>query len=147
MMRLDQFICDTCNQIIKNYEDGAIEWISPYDENGKQLPSNSFRICHKNSNCYTIYHKDPFGVSRQLVDFNGEMKIINLLEMIDRDNCVFELNGLSEYIELFRRLTIPHYEEARQYWNEANNDGLIKNKVTCFREQNLKTIIERYKNI
>jgi hypothetical protein len=145
MIPLEQFICDTCNQIIENYGDGAIEWISPSDENGKQLPPNSFRICHKNSNCYSIYKKVAFGVSRELVNFSDKMKIIELLGMIDKEYFPFDQNSLNEYIELFRRLTIPYYEEARQYWHEADNEGLIENKITCYQENNLEKIINRFK--
>ena len=145
MMLLDQFICDTCNQIIENIEEGAIEWISPFDGNGKQLPSHSFRICHNNYNCYSIYKKVTGGVSRELVHFNDKIKIIELLAIIDKEYFPFDQNSLNEYIELFRRLTIPYYEEARQYWNEANNEGLINNKTSCFQQDNLERIINRFK--
>ena len=31
-----------------------------------------------------------------------------------------------EFLEILRRLMIPYYEEARQYFSRAENDGLIE---------------------
>jgi hypothetical protein len=141
MEPLEQFICDTCDTIIEKVENGAIEYLSSYDKDGKQLPLKSFRICHAKSQCYK--HLNTSGkCSRMLSEFNEENKVILLLELIDREYVSYDLESLKEFLELFRRLTIPYYEEARQYWASAKKDGLIINKITCYQESSLKKIIK-----
>ena len=35
------------------------------------------------------------------------------------------VRNLEEWAEVFRRLHIPHYEEARQYWSATEADGVF----------------------
>ncbi len=51
-----------------------------------------------------------------------------------------------EFTELLRRLTIPHYEEARRYWGKATADGEFDgaNEVSPYQQRTLKRIIETY---
>jgi len=51
------------------------------------------------------------------------------------------------FTELFRRLHIPYYEEARIYFDEARSDGFFEghNEFTIYSQPNLINIIEEYK--
>jgi hypothetical protein len=87
-----------------------------------------------------------------LSDFLGEIGIINLLCMIDPGpyhSRVFKgpsIKDFREFVEIARRLTIPYYEEARQWWIEATNDGYFSgsNEIYIYLPKSLKQMIEHY---
>ena len=56
------------------------------------------------------------------------------------------INDIREYVELVRRLTIPYYEEARMYWQEALDDGYFTdaNEIWIYGTKTLKHLIEEY---
>lgn len=56
------------------------------------------------------------------------------------------VRDVREFVEFARRLTIPHYEEARKYWSSANSDGFFYggNEIWIYLPQTLKSLIERY---
>ena len=45
-----------------------------------------------------------------------------------------------------RRMTVPYYEEARIYWDEAEADGFFAdgNEYWIYQPITLKELIERY---
>lgn len=58
-------------------------------------------------------------------------------------------NGLqiAEFTEVLRRLTIPHYEEARLYFKQAAQDGFFDevNEIALYSQDTLSFIIHKYK--
>ena len=57
-----------------------------------------------------------------------------------------QISDFREFVDFFKRLTIPYYEEARQYFQEAIEDCEIsdENEIYLFTEENLKRIVQRY---
>ncbi|WP_278353178.1 hypothetical protein [Chryseobacterium gleum] len=57
-----------------------------------------------------------------------------------------EIENLREFAELQRRLLLPYYEEARQYWNEAINQGYFGeiNEISIYMPNFLKRMIEDF---
>ena len=55
-----------------------------------------------------------------------------------------------DFLEIMRRLTIPHYEEARQFFSNVEYDYYIDNirdykkGYASWHQQTLKNIIEKY---
>jgi len=150
---LEQFYCDTCGQIIQTPKEGWFEWISTNDETTGQSIDKEFRICHHKSKCQIHGTSRRRGCSDvQLTDFLGEIGIINLLCMIDPGpyhSPVFKgpsVKDFREFAEVARRLTIPYYEEARQWWTEATNDGYFSdsNEIYIYLPRSLKLMIEHY---
>ena len=49
-------------------------------------------------------------------------------------------------MELVRRLTIPHYEEARLYWDKAKQNGFFEgaNEIWVYLPNNLRDLIQEY---
>ncbi|HEY5534240.1 MAG TPA: hypothetical protein VIL99_04770 [Ignavibacteria bacterium] len=148
---LEQFICDSCGQIIEKPKDGWFEWISSSDNSSNMPIDSEFRICHHNSNCQI--HSRRRGCSDvHLSDFLGHTGIINLLSMLDPgpyhapDYHGPSVNNFREFTEIARRLTIPHYEEARQWWSDATNDGYFDdiNEIAIYQPSYLKAMIEHY---
>lgn len=162
LIPLKQFYCDTCGEIINSPEEGWIEWISKYNEVSGLDDIHSFRIVHhyscsplastKKYGCYQ--HTDEDGRSDvHLQDFIcEEYKMANILRFLDIGSYhVPDYKGsgivdLREYVEIVRRFTIPYYEEARQYWEEALEDGYFQdsNELWIYGVDNLKNLVEKY---
>lgn len=161
---LEQFYCDTCDQLIQAPEQGMVEWIESMDE-----PAHSFRIVHhieyspkadseiprsekpRPQGCYkhqnTVKNKD-IGLDK----FLGKDGLVKLIHFIDvgpyhvpkYDGVQFE-DG-REFAELFRRLQLPYYEEARKYWDRAKQDGFFEgaNEMWIYQPEVLEEIIDVY---
>lgn len=159
---LTQFYCDTCGEIINSPEEGWIEWISKYDETKQRDEIHSFRIVHHyshspiatetNEGCYK-HTWTPGKSDAHLHHFISEdYKMANILRFLDigpyhdPDYKGTGLTDMRQYVETVRRLTIPYYEEARQYWNEALADGFFNdaNELWIYGVNNLKRLIETY---
>lgn len=149
MIPLKQFICDTCGGVIQNIQVGWMEWLSIDDP--KKILYEKFRICHHENRCMK-YANDPEVNDGHLEDFLDEDGRLDLLSMIDPGPFVkANFDGpsvvdLRQFMEIYRRLTIPYYEEARQYFNLAKSDGMLEdcNGVTLYKESMLCTIIKNY---
>ncbi|WP_054749991.1 hypothetical protein [Ruminiclostridium josui] len=55
---------------------------------------------------------------------------------------------IRKWIDFYRRLQLPYYEEARQYWEEAISDGYFDdaNEIYIYLPEKLKRMIEHYEN-
>lgn len=162
LIPLKQFICDTCGEIIQKPEDGWVEWISVYNESTKKFNTHSYRIVHhqsaspkKESSYYGCYQHDKAKgrCDNHLHHFiNDEYQMANILSFLDVGpyHCnTFSgtgINDIREYVEFVRRLTIPYYEEARIYWQEALEDGYFEdaNEIWIYGTKTLKQLIEKY---
>ena len=148
---LTQFICDTCRQVISNPEDGWIEWESRIDDKTNKITSRNFRICHHEMPCQKLA-RHPHCSDLPLKEFVGEMASVQIANLLDvgvyhqRDYAGPEPTDMREFTELMRRLTIPYYEEARQWWNEAMTDGYFgdANEIYIYMPVNLRRMIEHY---
>lgn len=60
------------------------------------------------------------------------------------DGVSFE-NG-REFTELFRRVQLPYYEEARRHWDKAKRDGFFdgSNEMWIYQPDVLKDVVKRY---
>jgi len=154
MIPLRQYVCDTCGEVIKSPKEGWLEWI--HDRATKK--KHSFRVCHhvsfsplgKPQGCYR--HGDKLGRADMHLDAVLEMRIPFLLSFLDcgktsePELADLAVTDIEEWIELVRRMTIPLYEEARQHWTKARNDGYFEgeNELSMYREGFLGTLIEKY---
>jgi len=57
-----------------------------------------------------------------------------------------EVRSVRELTELFRRLHLPYYEEARLHWDKADSDGFFEgaNEHWIYLPATLKRLIEKY---
>jgi hypothetical protein len=154
MRPLEEFVCDTCGKIIKEPREGWLEWI--YDTSTHK--AHSFRICHHQAfsplsgleGCYR--HGRIPGRSDMHLHHILENRMAQLLRFIDvgkHHEPVFSgphATDLREWSELARRLTIPHYEQARLYWDLAQSGGYFQdaNEILIYTEKFLKELIEQY---
>jgi hypothetical protein len=140
---LKQWICDRCGDLIERAEEGWLEWYR--DEERKHV--TGFRIVHHLPQCQ--YNEDTREWNhRTLLDnhlqyFTGYDGFAQLLAMFDYEKFV----DPSELTEIIRRIHLPNFEEARQYWSQAKEDGLIhgdRHTDRDYFQHILITVIERY---
>jgi hypothetical protein len=155
---LTEFYCDTCHNLIKDISHGYVDWISASSPQTIRK-DNGFRIIHKqnfsplsgSNGCY-IYTGNKDLSSLPLNSFLNDTGIIQLLSLLDVG--VYHaaqykgptISDMREFVEFFRRLTIPYYEEARLYWQEAENNGDFSgdNEINIYSPDKLKDIIKKY---
>lgn len=156
MEPLKQWICDTCGELIESPEDGFVEWLSPMEEGVRE-----FRIVHhapkspywegrgRGRDCYH-HTKHPNRRDLHLEDFIGPDGLVLLLSFLDVGDVLdpdFEhppkVGDMRNFIETFRRLQLPGYEEARRYFREASNSGDFDgaNELTPYLQDKMRNII------
>ncbi len=156
LIPLKQWFCDNCGEVINSHNEGWVEWLYP------DTKKYGFKIVHHaefspnkpEGNCY--FYNDSIG--RQdiyLSDFVGTYQAARILFFLYPGVYhIPEYKGhyikdIREFAEFVRRLTIPHYEEARLYWSQSIADGLIsdQNEVSIFDPNLLKKIVEKYSEV
>ena len=154
---LTQWICDYCHELIEAPEHGWFEWVvQPENENGHYLASG-FKIVHHalhspgNRRGKTCFHyEDAEGRSdlhlQHFVGPDGLVRLLGILHRNDGGPPECAVANLNEFVEIARRLHVPHYEEARMYFAEAERDGYIErnNDIFSYSQQTLADIIRKY---
>ena len=151
MLAIKQWICDVCGKIIETPEDGYVvwKWVCDNSENVAIEGKFEYRIIHGGSQ-----HCDKdrtYTLSSALSDFLGYNGLVKLLSMIDAGPMhmpVFRerITNIRDYLEFFRRVQLPYYEEARLLWDIAYNDGFFDggNEVWIYLPSTLEEIIKIY---
>jgi hypothetical protein len=153
LIPLEQWICDTCGDVIESVDDGWIEWLVDYSTSPPQ--SYSFRICHHltasprggSDGCYAHIHEgntaDLHLHQFTLIEYLSALDVGRIHQPKFKGAGVRDLR---EWVELGRRLFLPYYEEARPHVDAARSQLLAdgENEVSVFTEKVLKQIIDDY---
>lgn len=155
MEPLKQWICDECGDIINKADEGYLEWT--HDENDLRY---RFRIVHHKlyspngpeGSCY--YNNGDYHprLDLELSRFVGTGGIIKMLSFIDvgqyhkPEYGGHRVKDLREWVEIFRRMQLPYYEEARFFWTDAEGNGEFDgiNEMLIYSPDTLKDIVEEY---
>jgi hypothetical protein len=148
LIPLEQWICDTCQGRINQVSDGWVEWTDASDD-GDYRPFG-FHIVHHQSPCQ--YHGPRHLLDLPLSSFvgpNGLVRLLNILKPGPEFDPAgeFAARDRDEWCEFARRLQIPHYEEARQYWSLAEQDELFVDDATevyRYSQESLTMLLSRY---
>ena len=140
---LEQWVCDECGQMIDEAEDGWLEW-KTYRSGGAKY--GDFRIVHNTAGSPRYPYGDCY---RRSYVFGSHLKRYCGLDGLARLLAMFQLvEKPDEIVEIIRRLHIPHYEEARLYWERAKEDGFFAgtsaDAVWPYLPDTLKALIELY---
>jgi hypothetical protein len=152
---LEQWNCDTCGQTIESARDGYLEWL--HGGMDDLFTVHGFHIVHHSprsprqphGNCYR-YSDHLNNQDMHLTSFVGADGLGTLLNWLapalGDDSTRTKARDPEEAVELIRRLHLPHYEEARHYFDVARADGFLADSdpASWFRQQNLLTVIRRY---
>ena len=143
---LRQWIYDTCGEVIESPADGWIGFLKDED-----LKAHDFRIVHHvmfsprspSGNCYP-YNNGANRASLHLKWLTGDTGIAYLLNFIDSHGV--KAVDIQEFGELMRRLVIPYYEEAREYFGRALGDGYFHKHtdITKSSPDDFRKVIEKY---
>lgn len=142
MTPLKQWICDSCGLVIEEPEDGWLEWYRELDTEKE----TGFRIVHHKKICmYNAqqqYNERKSVMDMHLDNYVGSDGLVKLLTILEYHS----LKDKRDVVEIIRRLHVPHYEEARQYWLQAKADGYFDgaNEVFPYIQSTLLDIISRY---
>lgn len=155
---LEQFICDKCKEVIDNPNDGYVEFLSNQEnQNDKKILTRSgFKIVHhgKEKRCQ-YFTSDKRKKTLPLRDFLDENKNQSILlsfldegEYVASEALEVRIKDLREFTELARRTSIPYYEEARIYFEQAKSNGDFYgvDGYTAYWVTRLKEIIEKFSN-
>lgn len=154
---LQQWYCDSCREIIKKPEDGWVHWRK---EKRGQAPTewgvHSIEILHRahtsprgEGGCF----RAPIEKELHLSRFLGPEGIARLVSMMDvgvyHDPDRLELVGVKDirnWAEVFRRLHLPYYEEARRYFDRARADGTLDavDEIELYHERILHDLVSTY---
>jgi hypothetical protein len=143
---LKQWFCDKCGTLIKCPQHGYLEWY--VDESGRDT---GFKIVHNPDyspyssgyHCSFHFQKEKYAYDFNLTDCIGT----DGLAMFSGYFFKLNLANREELNEIFRRLHLSYYEEARLYWSKAVEDGFFNgaNEVWPYLQHTLQTIIRSYK--
>ena len=152
---LQEFICDTCGEKINSIEDGYVEFMK--DAASQEL--NEFHIVHNkpssplegDGKCFQ-HENEPGRRDLPLSHFFGQDSLNRIYSFLDAGVFIYPNNdgprigNIREYVDFMRRLTIPNYEEARQYMQDAEEDNLFDgaNETGIYSQRKLLEIIDRY---
>ncbi len=95
------------------------------------------------SSCYG-YEDSDGRADTYLKDCLGADGLVHFLSWLERQRVTG--HGTEEFTEIVRRLMVPNYEEARQYWGRAVDDGFIREPAVFSRyhQESLLLVIEKY---
>ncbi len=114
---LEQWYCDTCDEIIAKAPDGLL---IHRIEDGRAC---DFRIVHEGA-CDDAACKEKRPL-RECVGAKGLAVLLSLLDPGVHHLPTFDAPKVADvraWVELVRRLQLPHYEEARISWEDAEAD-------------------------
>lgn len=149
LLPLKQWICDVCGEIIESPKDGYVQF-----NRNKDGQYDDFIIVHhktKSPRKHSANGCYKYSCDTDLTDFIGERGIIEALSLMDPGKYhmpTFKpfVSDIRKWLDFIRRLQIPHYEEARLYWDKAKCDGFIAdaNEIMIYTPRFLKSMIEKY---
>ena len=143
LIPLEQWICDRCGEIIESPSDGYTIWRS--NDEGRPF---DFKIIHQ-SRCDDRTYSCSMDIESHL-GANGLTRLTSYLSPgpvqrnLGREDFKTPVD-LDEFIDFFRRLQLPHYEEARTKFasHELLDDLSDANEVYPYQVQVLKDLITR----
>lgn len=155
---LEQWVCDTCGDVIEQPSDGWLEWVRN-DADGRV---GGFRVVHhykasprrspdpnvRTNGCYRDPRELPLDLHLHHVLERGIVHVLSELDLGD----VHDPNGkhpgvtsIREWANLMRRLFVPFYEQARFFFAEEQRDeGIDDNEVALYESGRLERIIDKY---
>jgi hypothetical protein len=121
-----RFYCDVCGKPIDDLKRGYVIWKT----DGPDHREHSFKIIHQK-----VCDQKDYGASMPLMDYLGPDGLSRLLAFLSYGPLAQTSEkekgpaDMDEFVDLVRRLQIPHYEEARrkfsdekvQHYHQGNN--------------------------
>ncbi len=140
---ITKWYCDVCGEVIDDVKKGYVIWKS--NEHGK---SHAFKIIHQ-----TKCDQRDHSLSAALRDFVGDDGMTKLLSHLSLGPIKRRLDQTSrcdvadfdEFVDFFRRVQTPFYEEARRHFGNENliHEFSDANEVLPYMQSELEKIAKR----
>jgi hypothetical protein len=151
--RTRHWYCDKCQERIEDAKQGSLEWVYDRDSGNNAFnivhAPNSARKGHKRG-CF-MFTKSSGRMDNHLTEFVGVSGIVRLMAPLDEGFRNPDFQGsegnIQEWLQIFRRLHLPFYEDALRYWDEAKEDGFFDDDNECWNylPSTLKGLIIKYR--
>lgn len=149
---LMQWYCDRCEGLIEKPKDGWVHWRRDKERNVYDIEIVHHRLASPREGDDGCYAASP-ECDTHLDEMLGPLGIVRLLAMMDvgahyddegRD--VGKVKDVRNWVEVFRRLHVPYYEEARFHFDRARSGGDLEgmNEIGLYSERVLKHLVEAY---
>ena len=151
-----KYVCDVCGKTIR-VEDGMLQWLQKPADVSEAHPFEeelvSIHICCRKASCYSFYTNRgrKEGLHEQWVHLDTITGSENLDELLSFPlERKISQQSYIDFLEITRRLQLPYYEEARQFFPQAEEDGFCynldeyKHGHRSWRQDLLQSIIEEY---
>lgn len=139
-MKIGPWVCDECQNEILKSDDGYVLY-----EKDKNSLAHNFRIIHK-IKC----DKSPDSLSMALSNFLGTQGLVYLTSFLSigpiskqfGDNSSAGVKDFDEFVDFFRRVQIPFYEQARMKFSPHlfNENNLEPSGILDYMPKNLERI-------
>jgi hypothetical protein len=144
---LTVWYCDLCGKRIEDAKNGVVVWNRDKDNDSNCY---DFKIIHHNK----CGQQPPNTSWLYLTDFIGHDGLGNLLSHLscgpvliskkpdNKNYC--DISDFDGYVEFFRRVQVPYYEEARRLFNADNIPEELQdliaewNEIEPYKQANLK---------
>jgi len=134
--------CDVCGEIIEDPAKGYVIWKSDGDGRATQ-----FTVIHQKKCDDKTFHS-----SAALNDFLGDQGLARLTAFLSYGPIISDrtearskgVENIDEFIDFFRRMQIPYYEEARQKFGEPEVQERLSdyNEIAPYFPSTLREVIE-----
>lgn len=141
----EQWICDSCGELIASAEKGYLEWYHPV-QSFENHTEEGFRIVHDHKKCMynekSMFAQGKSVSDMELASFTGDRGLVSLLSILEGQR----VKSNEEFSEIVKRLHVAYYEEARIYWSQAREDGFFDgaNEVWPYLPEISLQLINRY---
>lgn len=138
------WICDSCGLAIDSIYDGWVEWLRDVNNDKR----TGMRIVHHRRGCMyneqDQYQKNKMMQDHHLEEFATQDGLLRLLELISDGQFI----NNDEVIEVIKRLFVRDYEFARNYFDEAAQEGYIEHggKPGSYRVSDIKRTMQMMKD-
>ena len=115
---LRQWFCDVCGDIIATPEDGYVIWRT--DEHNRDY---AFKVIHQ-----AVCDRESYPASEAVKTFLGNDGLSYLLSFLSLgpiklalgDSSEPQVKNMDAFVDFFRRMQAPYYEEARKRFCEPD---------------------------
>jgi hypothetical protein len=119
--------CATCGALIRSIEDGWVEWLATESEQG-DVALKGLRLVHRyvrSGRCHYDFQQEfrkngTIAEGLPLERFVGPDGLMLLLSFLAAGNIARD-----DLLELTKRVQIPGYEQTRELFQEAQEEGVI----------------------
>ena len=149
-----EYICDVCGKRI-TVDKAMLQWLQKKSDESTLETLVDIHVCCNRKPCDSLFEER--GIKEDLHEQWDHLNSFVGTEHLDKiltfpcDRIIPDEKH-KEILSIMRRLAVPYYEEARQYFTRAEYDGFIERLSLyeeghdSWREQILKAIIEKYSN-